>query len=244
MLICFNGIDGAGKTTQAQRLVEHLNRCGYPAEYVWSGGRTLLSRPFTHLAKRILDGSQHAAAVEAVATSLARSPYLANTRRLLGWGPLRSLWLYFSLYEHAAKIRLTVLPRLAQGKVVICDRYLYDSIVTVALLAGLEPDALPALLKLPPGCHVPQPACWFFLDLPAERAASRKAELRDVPLLQQRIALYREMAAALDMYRINASAPPDDVAMQIFDRVMLFLAPAGPASTRPARAAQEPQPTE
>ncbi len=217
MLICFNGVDGAGKSTQALRLVEQLNEQGYPAAYRWCGSRTPLTRPLTKRVKRWLGGEP-----ESAARPVARqgeSAYLQSTQRLLGGAGARTVWLTFTLYEHAFKIWWSVVPLLARGHIVVCDRYLYDSIVTTALLAGVAPDALPPLLRLPPGCHVPPPQHWFFLDLPVEVAMRRKAELHDHALLERRILLYQSAAHALGMQRVDATLPPEQVAALIWQSI-------------------------
>jgi thymidylate kinase len=45
-LIAFTGIDGSGKTTQADLLVKNLLKDGIEAAYVWSRWEPFLVRPF------------------------------------------------------------------------------------------------------------------------------------------------------------------------------------------------------
>lgn len=227
ILICFTGVDGAGKTTQAQQLVRWLNEAGYPAVYSWSGSRSPLTRPFTKWIKGKLEPRRttktRAAATVNMAAPAERSSYLAKTQRLFRSPLARSLWLNFTLYEHAIKIWLTVWPLLLRKQVVVCDRYLYDSVLNIALLSGVEPDELAPMLRLPPGCTVPRPTLQFFLNLPDDAASKRKAELTDLPLLRRRALLYRSAAQLLGMEILDATDSQARVTSHITERVQGFL---------------------
>ena len=53
-LIVFIGIDGAGKTTQAQLLVNSLINRGLPAEYIWARWEPCLLKPASMLVRKII----------------------------------------------------------------------------------------------------------------------------------------------------------------------------------------------
>ncbi|MGB9886949.1 MAG: dTMP kinase [Moorellales bacterium] len=133
--ITLEGIDGAGKTTQAERLEGYLRDRGYRVLLTQEPGGTRLGEILRQV---LLD------------------------RQLQGMEPAAELFLYSAARaEHVAKV---IRPALQPGWVVICDRYTdstlayqgYGRGLDLSLLAavnrmatgGLEPD-LTLLLDLP-----------------------------------------------------------------------------------------------
>lgn len=227
MIICFTGIDGSGKTLQAQRLVARLNEAGYPAQYAWTGGRSYVSRPLIWAAKKLLKAPR-AATTPGVSSSPQRAPreygsYLSSTKRLLKHGWLRALWRQVSLVEHTGEILATVLPHLVRGRIVVCDRYIYDSLLGIAVLAGADAASVPAMLRLPRIYAVPHPDAWFLIDLPAAVAFARRSDVVDVAFLERRVPLYRAMAQTLGMQIVDGTATPDAIADEIWQRVQPLL---------------------
>jgi thymidylate kinase len=228
MLIAFNGIDGSGKSSQTERLLAELKAAGYPAVYVWSGSRTPLTRLFVRLVRRVLKAPTRKAS-EAVAPDAGTNgraqgeAYLSSTERILKRRWVRTIWLHASLVEHMVKIWFTILPHLLRKRVVVSDRYLYDTVVSMAAMANVPPDELPALLRLPFFYRVPKPDLWFFLDVPPEVSFSRKPDIPDMLSVERRIPLYQVAARELGMQVIDATASPDEVAAAIMGRVRAAL---------------------
>lgn len=103
MLLSFEGIDGSGKSTQAHLLLEHLRREGEASVLLREPGGTELS--------------------ERVRTLL-----LAPDLEII---PMAELLLFAA--ARAQLVAERIRPALAQGEIVICDRF-YDS--TVAYQGG------------------------------------------------------------------------------------------------------------
>jgi len=223
MLICFTGIDGSGKTLQARELVARLEQAGHPARYVWTGGRAYLTRPLIWLAKRLL----RAPRLERTAADAGPPPdaaaqyraYLRSTGRMLRRRPVRAVWRLISLIEHTAEILVVALPHLLRGRIVVCDRYIYDSLIGIAVLAGSAPAELPTALRLPRFWPVPRPDLRFLIDLPAEVAFGRRTDVVDVAFLERRVPLYQAMATALDARVVDGTATPEAVANEVWQAV-------------------------
>ncbi len=238
MIICFTGIDGSGKTVQARKLVERLNAEGHPAVYAWTGGRAYLTRPLIWLAKRLLRAPRLATRSAAAsssskdmgATGAQYHSYLSSTRRLFKNKLVARAWRHISLIEHTGEILAVALPHVLRGRIVVCDRYIHDSTIGTAVLAGVAPEALPQLLRLPPFYPVPCPAQWFLIDVPAEVAFNRRADVVDVAFLEQRIPLYRAAARAVGMVVIDGTPSPDHIADVVWEHVQSLVAPAPKAS--------------
>jgi len=98
MLICIEGIDASGKTTQAKLLVKNLNERGYEAVYTSEPTKGFFGQI---LRQKILYGNERVpAVVEALLFALDR-------------------------LEHVEK---EIKPALKEEKMVVSDRYLYSSI--------------------------------------------------------------------------------------------------------------------
>ncbi|HEU5013825.1 MAG TPA: hypothetical protein VFT66_14990 [Roseiflexaceae bacterium] len=238
MIICFTGIDGSGKTVQAEKLVERLNAAGHPAVYAWTGGRSYITRPLIWLAKRLLRAPKLASS--GTATEPKGAPdkgaqyrsYLSSTRRLFKNKLVANIWRQISLIEHTGEILVSVVPHVLRGRIVVCDRYIHDSTIGMAVLAGVDASALPRLLRLPALYPIPRPAQWFLIDVPADVAFHRRDDVVDVAFLEQRIPLYHAAAQTLGMDVIDGTPTPDHIADVIWERVKPLLRAVPKAALR------------
>ncbi len=99
MFITFEGMDGCGKTTQFNLLCEHLRNKGYEFIVTREPGGTKISEKI----RELVLGNENA-----------------------GMNKMCEALLYAaSRAEHVDKV---IKPALAEGKIVICDRYLHSSI--------------------------------------------------------------------------------------------------------------------
>ncbi len=226
VVICFNGIDGSGKTSQAVRLIEHLRAQGHDVTYVWAGGRTNLTTPFIRFSKRLLRAPKLTSKTtkNSVKTAKQYSNYLSSARRVLGWSVVWKLWLRFTLLEHTKKIHQMFSPHLAANRIIVCDRYIYDSVINTAFLAGLDPKKLPRLLQQKSITSVPVPIKCFYLDVPAEVAYQRKNDIVALQEIAPRVPLYDITASTLKMEVIDGTATQDEIAQFIQNSVDSLLA--------------------
>ncbi|HEY0733310.1 MAG TPA: hypothetical protein VGD69_00265 [Herpetosiphonaceae bacterium] len=218
ILICLLGIDGSGKSTQAQRLVARLASTGYAATYVWGGRRGLLTAPLVRRGKARLGAPTQPVKSSALASSEYRA-YVRGTRQLFSRGILRGLWRQITLREHLLEICWYVGRPLAQGRVVVCDRYLYDSLVNHAVLFGSVPAEIDRQLGHPLLSLAPRPTLGFWLDTPPEVALRRKTDIYDVQQLELRVPLYGRLATALAFEPLDGTLPADRLGDAIWSRV-------------------------
>lgn len=222
MVICFHGVDGSGKTSQAERLVSRLNEAGSPAVYAWTGGRTRLTQIGRRLIKvPVADREEKPAAAQSAIRH--RSSSRGVRQMILRQPPVWMLGLQVALLEHTMTIRRRVVPHLSQGRIVVCDRYLYDAVVAAAGVVGAGSASVRRLLRLASFYPVPRPARAFLLEIPAEVALQRKNDIRDADALRKRIPLYRVAAEALEMQIVDATLPAEEVGEAIFARVQPLL---------------------
>lgn len=175
--ITVEGIDGCGKSTQARLLVEELERAGYDVLALREPGGVAISEKIRAL---LLDPA---------------NAEMSATCELL-------------LYE-AARAQLVhevVAPALAQGRMVVCDRF-YDSTTAYQGYAGGVPlDAVERANALAVGDFQPALTLVFDIDpaLAAERTVSRAQDRMEAKGME-----YQRRVA--EGFRAVAAANPDRV---------------------------------
>jgi thymidylate kinase len=132
-------------------------------------------------------------------------------RRALGTNPLTRA-LYALLYAVDLAWPCVVRPRLqmAAGRVVVCDRYVYDAIVDYTLYTGDAVDALPGPLRWLERA-APRPDVRLLLDVEPDEALRRKPEEGGVEHLEQARSAFAALAARHDMDVVPDGRGPEAV---------------------------------
>lgn len=148
LFVTFEGGEGAGKSTQIRRLAEALKSEGHNV-----------------LVTREPGGSPGAEAVRHVLLSGAAEAFGTRMEAIL-FAAARN--------DHVEEV---IRPALAEGKVVLCDRFMDSSRVYQGVTGNLEPDFIETLQRVAINGVVPD--CTVILDIPArvglERAQKRAA---------------------------------------------------------------------
>ena len=157
VFITFEGPDGSGKTTQIKRLAEWLLERGTEPVLLRQPGGTALGERIRAI---LLD---------------------SRSEEMLGEiAPLSELALMFA--DRAQSIRQVILPALAEGKVILCDRYTDSSEAYQGAGRGLGTDRVLAVHRAI--CDDLQPSLTVLL-LPDVDQALKRARRRNERLKQQ-----------------------------------------------------------
>jgi dTMP kinase len=189
-----DGIDGCGKSSQAQRLVERLERGGQRALHLREPGGTALGERLREL---LLDPSARvSAAVEALLFAAARRALLDER----------------------------VEPSLARGEWVVCERFHASTFAYQACAGGLDQRSLLDLLQGWAGRPRPDGVLILDLDAEAARArrgADRdRIEKRGLEFQRQVRDGYLRYAAIEPRARIvDARGPIEEVAERVWREV-------------------------
>jgi len=196
--ISFEGGEGAGKSTQIRRLAERLQAAGHDVVMTREPG-----------------GSQGAEAIRELLVNGAADRWSPVTETLL---------MYAARRDHVERV---IRPALAQGKVVLCDRFA-DSTRAYQGAGGDAPASLIASLEE----HVLNgtvPVLTLILDLPAQvglqraeaRGGAARFESKGLEFHERLRAGYLEIARKEPerCVVINADAPIDAVTVAIADAV-------------------------
>ncbi len=136
MLISFEGIDGSGKTTQAELLSKGLNNEGIPNEVVREPGGTSLGEGVRELL-------------------LHRTDLKIN--------PVTEFLLFSA--SRAQLVREKIIPLLDSGKTVILDRYFYSSIAYQGFGRGVPIEDVEAVSQFATQRVVPDVIFLIELDI-------------------------------------------------------------------------------
>ncbi len=209
LFVTFEGGEGAGKSTQIRRLADALRARGH--EFV------LTREP---------GGSPGAEAVRHVLLSGAAESFGTRMEAIL-FAAARN--------DHVEEI---IRPALAQGKVVLCDRFMDSSRVYQGVTGNLEPDFIETLQRVAIDGVVPD--CTLVLDLPAkaglERAKRRGAagdvapdrfEKEEIETHEKRREAFLDIASREPerCHVVNAMQSEEAIAAEIVSIVGQLLAP-------------------
>jgi len=200
-LIVFEGIEGSGKSTQAELLLQHVHGGDVPVSFAREPGGTLLGERVRDI---LLD---------------AGGPRIS---------PRAELFLY--LAARAQLVREFVAPKLENGERVILDRYVHSTIAYQGYglrvnLVGLDhAENVEAVTEL---CRRGVGEFWpdivFLLDLPVEKGLERlkgspdRIEKRDRAFHERVREGYLALAEAeQDVFRvIDATRPVEAIAERV-----------------------------
>jgi dTMP kinase len=190
----FEGVEGSGKTTQVALLAEHLRARGVPVVTAREPGSTTLGERIREL---VLE-----------ATELRVPP--------------RSE-LFLMLAARAAFVEQVVRPALAEGKVVLADRFEISTLAYQGAGRGLSPEEIVRSNRFATGGLVPDATVLLQLD-PEEgarrqaAAAKRKDRLeREGIDFHRRVARgYHDLAGAVGgLIRVDAAGSVEEVRSRI-----------------------------
>lgn len=192
--ITLEGCEGSGKSTQLQLLKEYFNEHGVDAVFTREPGGTEISENIRNI---ILSGKNTEMSDETEALLFAAA--------------------------RAQHVKQKILPAKADGKIVVCDRYLHSSLAYQAYARGLGYKFVSEINAYAIENCLPDVA--LFLDISPERAFERKGGAdTDDRMEQSGIAFHRRVydgyLALEDKFRncfvkINADADVESVFNQI-----------------------------
>jgi thymidylate kinase len=213
-VIAISGLDGAGKSGQAETLRDTLRALDVDAVVEWrrlSQNEALdaVARPVKKALRSVRGRGGGAPAPARVDYSRSErdAESLARSRsRLLTW-----CWAVVVATTHALSQRAAVRSHLRAGRVVICDRYTLDSVVHLRFRYGV--GGLPAWLvrALPP-----RPVRTYYLDIPPAESLRRKDDGYHLDQLDRIHAGYAAASRRLPgVTVVDGTQPFDDVAEQV-----------------------------
>ncbi len=190
VFICFEGLDGSGKTTQAQLLTARLSE-KYNAVYTAEPSQGKIGTFIRECC--LYEGKRLPTEAEALLFAADRIEHMQNE----------------------------VAPALAQGKIVVCDRYIYSSLAYQGS-AGLSLDWIKTI-----NARALQPDFSIFIDVSPERVLERlqrKKSVMETLEIQRKVReVYLKFVEKGELIRIDGDKPKDAVADELNSKVLSLL---------------------
>ncbi len=209
-LVSFSGPDGSGKSVHAETLVKTLDICEVNNRYYWNRTATSwLIRFFSAVVKIF----KHAAPEEGEKSGAA------GREKRLGNPLLRFFWSYLAAADMVASYFFRVRLPMLFGRVVVCDRYVYDA--AAEMECSLPPQdkinrlAIKLILALSP-----KPETAYLLDIPEDVCAERKSDNTDTDYLRRQRQVYLELAARYNLKIKRTDREFRDIADEITREVL------------------------
>jgi dTMP kinase len=194
--ICFIGLDGAGKSTLAQKAHQILQEYGIHAKYVWGAYDLFLLRPIVKFVKRALlhqnDSYKDYEGYQESIKEVSRNSVISKGYQIL------------ILLEYMIEIMIKItLPRVL-GKSIISDRYVYDTATNICsnLNSGFNAHRkmIEGLLKI-----CPKPEIVIYVDVPEEISIQRKNDIPSIIYLQKRKKYYQNIIGHFDVVTLDGT---------------------------------------
>jgi thymidylate kinase len=213
-IVALSGLDGAGKSTQAESLQQALEKIGFDAAVEWTKiarnpSLGLVRAPVNFLLRRS-KGKTTAEQSEADVGSEAKRFRERSAFVTHGWTLIVAL-------TNASTHRKATKRHLRDGRVVICDRYILDSAAHLRYRYG--PDRKFRLQRALVRWLSPKPRHQLLLQVPPDVALERKAEQYDLEQLTLLARLYTEERIALGIQEIDGTEPPQELSARIAQEV-------------------------
>ncbi len=221
-VIALSGLDGAGKSTQAEALRVSLSKLGFEATVIWAPiGSTPSLRRFAAVVKRSLARLPVGPLAHADRGSADRR-LLSQTHDGVPVGGRRRrfaalLWATVIALVNAASYRRSGLGASIGGRIIIYDRYVLDSIVDLRFSYAPQGRLRfqEALLRL----LAPAPRCAFLLEADVETAHARKPDW-SIAQTRERALLYRCAYEPLRVWPVDAERPVGEISREIVRAVL------------------------
>lgn len=219
-VIYVSGLDGCGKTTQAQLLVRRLQEKGLSAEYRWLRWEPSLA-PLINTVNGLVShrhrGLRGDDTERIRLENRTHSTWSQAKRGLLSSAIFRGAWLRYAAYDYRRAYRRA--RRSWKSEIIVLDRYLYDFLVDQSLNLGITPNQLLAGRLRSILRSISTPDLGIVIDVTPQLGYERKRDGTSIEYLVKREPLYRNFDAASHVLHVDGAQDPQAVSDQIFSWV-------------------------
>jgi thymidylate kinase len=209
-MLVLSGLDGTGKSTQAGILAGRLAEQDVETSTVWNRWSPAFTAPLIKAAKKRISPRPDAATEEY--TDFTRS------KRERMRSPLkRSLWQAMVWSEYTVQVHSRLLGAGYPRRAIISDRYVYDTLVDMAVNFSLEPEDLGTLCSHALLSLFPVPASFVVIDIDPETGSKRKSDGTPPEYLADRRPFYLEIARLTGAAVVDGNGTIEETAAGIWE---------------------------
>ena len=215
-VVAFSGLDGAGKSTQAESLRATLEVLGHEAVVIWSplgqsAALSAVANPVKRALSRLRFGPFRGIAERSASGSVMAARGDGSGGR--AGGAVRVAWATVVALVNALSLRAAGMRHLARGRVLIFDRHVLDSIVRLRATYGASRRFWPQLVLL--RLVAPRATRAYLLDLDPDASVRRKDDRWSIDELRLHARLYREESGRFAVKVLDADRPREELCADI-----------------------------
>jgi len=215
-LICIIGIDGSGKTTLGKKLHSFLKKKKINAVYVYARLKPFFAKPVIFIGNFFFVKDYNMK--KDYINYKKRKNQLFNKNSLLS-----RVYILILLLDNFIQLLIKIRIPLKQGKIVVCDRYIQDTIVT-DLAVDMQLSIKQIIFLLDKSLNfLPKPALTLLVDVPVKVAYSRKTDVPDISYLHDRRNLYLDIAKKYNYTVLDGNKEIEDVFSDARERLNYVL---------------------
>lgn len=202
-LISIVGVDGSGKTTLANWLIEEIAARGHQPVLVWSRFRNYLSKPLLALTR--LTGQNYYRTIDGVRFGFHDFEKLVGYREI--FSVLQAIDVNIAAFDRIHRVR-------KHSDVVVCERGPWDTLVDVTADTGmlsLPSSKLAGLYTM----FVRRDAHVLWVDRDRDNILQTRPELVNDHKLDTKIAVYKQLAGLHAWEVIDNNGTLDSAKLQI-----------------------------
>lgn len=202
IIICFQGNDGSGKSTQAKKLEEYLKTDNLNVSYLWNKFEPCLSRPITKIVSILFFKKK--GIYENYSEHVKQKRNLVKNRFISK--AYKSIW----LSDYILQIEFRLAKSYLKSDILILDRYYYDAVVDVATdLSFSEKETTNLVKKI--SKIFPNPDLIFLLDVPADVSCKRKEDIPSIDYIKERRGIYLKIGKFVGMNIIDGTKNENEI---------------------------------
>jgi thymidylate kinase len=209
--VCIMGIDGSGKTTLARNLIRRMGGRGVVFTYVWGKFESLLLILLIKIKNMFLIREK----------DWNKNYQRSRTLRRRIWAVpfLRAVYEGYIWFVYRGRIYFQIHLPISFGRNILCDRYIYDTLVDLSLDLAYSEEAVAGRLR-EIQTRFPMPDLILYVDTPPKTGFSRKRDIPSLQWLEEKAAQYRRLVRYLDISAISGELPPNELADEAQGRIL------------------------
>lgn len=208
-LICFIGVDGSGKTTISKEVAKILRERGIKCKHTYGRLQPFILRPLTVIARKLIirkAGKDYKAYKKEKKEAVKKM-------RILG-----KLYTMILLVDYYLQLFIRIRLPLLFGKVVICDRYVYDTVINDIPLESEDIDTIEKWINRIFN-FAPKPDIVFLIDVPEEISMMRKKDIPSIEYIRERRGIYLALGKIYGMVVMDGTRNLEELKCEILKKI-------------------------
>lgn len=211
-VVCFTGVDGAGKTTLARAVVRELRRRGYRATYSYGRYQPVIAREAVNVSSREWKETRGLATLK----TETRGRYLAGKHPVL-FAILRLVILLDYVIFSVPRI----CRPMKKGTIVVVDRYYWDTLIADFQIGVLRSARWLRVLSSVLSSLSARPDLVFYMHVPDRIALQRKDDIHTLASVAEWKRTFEAYFHGRDMITLDGRNNPEELLSNVINLLLV-----------------------